>query len=470
MTVLADSARSTASQLAMFPAGSPVLALVSGGADSVALLRLLAAGELGTAPERLRVLHVNHGLRGADSDGDEAFVVALCGSLGVPCEIVRYDVAAYAAETGLNLEDAGRTIRYRFAESALDALCEQHTVRSEQGRIAVAHTFDDRLETFLARLVTGAGASGLRSIAPVRGRIARPLINARRADVLAYLGALGQTWREDATNADTSRQRSWVRHQLLPLIEERNPAFDAVAARTLAILAEEDTLLDEMAAAFARDFTRVESGVLVLERGPMGTLSLPMARRTVRGALHAAFPEASRIEFEHVEALVAGLADPLFARDLPCGLQARAEYGTLRISRRGETHEPLVPGLLELPGRLDLGPGGVIESTSVEPQVPVTGGLAEIIDADAVRWPLVVDGPAPGDRMSPLGMSGTKKVSDLLTDAKVPRRMRPVTPVVRDGGVIVWVAGVRLAEQYRVRPDTVRAALLVWRPPGTGTT
>lgn len=463
MNALPHIALATVQRYTMLPERSVVLAMVSGGADSVALLRLLAAGELGDVAG-LFVLHVNHGLRGAEADADQAFVEALCADLGVPRHAVRHDVAAFAEAEGLNIEDAGRRVRYRFAEAELDARCEELGLSPLRGRVAVAHTFDDRLETLLARLVTGAGAGGLRSIAPVRGRIIRPLLDARRADITGHLTQLGQTWREDITNEDTTRQRAWVRHELLPLIERRNPSFDAVAARMIGILGEEDDLLAEMADAFAHDFARRDQGALVFERGFMQTLSRPMARRTVRQALLAAFPEASRLESEHIEALVEGLADDSFARDLPFGLRAEAEYSTLRISRRQDVELSVAPGLLPLPGTVDLGAAGEMQAREVPGTTPSTTRLRVTIDADAVHWPLVVDGIRSGDRIRPFGMEGTKKVADLLIDEKVPKRLRAVTPVVRSEERVVWVAGVRLSDECRVHDGTLRIAELVWNP------
>lgn len=461
MNALADIARTTTGRHAMLAEGAVVLAMVSGGADSVALLRLLAAGELGELAG-LSVLHVNHLLRGHESDTDEAFVRALCERLSVRCDVVRYDVATYAEAEGLNLEEAGRLVRYRFAEAELDARCAEKGVSVPRGRIAVAHTFDDRLETFLARIVTGAGAGGLRSIAPVRGRIVRPLLDARRTDVTQYLGELGQPWREDVTNTDTARQRAWVRHELLPLIERRNPSFDATAARMLRILGEEDDLLAEMADAFARDFSHLEGDALVFERGMMATLSRAMARRAVRQALLAAFPYASRLESEHVDAVVDGLADDAFSRDLPYGLRAEVEYSTLRISRGPDSRLSVAPGLLDFPGTAELGDAGTMVATEAATVLTEPEASRVTIDADAVNWPLVVDAVREGDRIRPFGMDGTKKVGDLLTDAKVPKRLRGLVPVVRDGDRVLWVAGVRLAEEGRVGPHTKRIAELTW--------
>lgn len=461
MISLPDKARAAVAAEAMLSSDSVVLAMVSGGADSVALLRLLASGGLGSIGE-LSVLHVNHGLRASAADADEAFVVSLCGDLGVRCRVVSYDVAAYAALEGLNVEDAGRKLRYRFAGAELDARCEAAGVPASVGRIAVAHTFDDRLETFLARLVTGAGTGGLRSIAPVRERVVRPLIDVRRGDVEAYLVDLGQGWREDATNEDTSRQRAWIRHELLPVIERRNTSFENVAARMMRILGEEDEVLSGMAEAFAHDFTHSEGGALHIDRAAMLTLSRPMARRTVRQSLIAAFPEASRLEFEHVEALVDGLADDAFARDLPSGLRAEVEYSTLRISRRPGGDASVAPGLLEFPGTAGLGAAGTMRALETG-EVPRDAGVERVaIDADVVRWPLVIGSVREGDRIRPFGMEGTKKVGDLLTDAKVPKRLRSLIPVVRDGDRVVWVAGVRLSDECRVGPHTKRIAELVW--------
>ncbi len=405
--------------------------MVSGGADSVALLRLLASGGLGDMAGRLSVLHVNHLLRGDASDGDAAFVESLCAELAVPCRVVRFDVGAYADAEGLNLEDAGRRIRYRFADDELDAWSATVGVSPLRGRIAVAHTRDDQSETFLMRLVTGAGPGGLRAIPAVRGRIVRPLLGAERGDVLAYLTALGQPWREDATNADTARLRSWVRHELLPLAQSRNPAFADTLARNVRILAEEDTLLSEMAAAFSRDFARLEGGRLCFERAQMATLSRPMARRTVREALLRAFPDASRLEAAHVEALVDGLAVDGFAHDLPFGLRAEDEYGTLCVFRRQDSAPPVAPCLLDWPGTCDLGELGSIAAVLTTPEAVTDDPFSAYVDADALTGVLTVDGPREGDRMTPLGMSGSKKLSDIFTDVKVPKRLRVATPVCR---------------------------------------
>jgi tRNA(Ile)-lysidine synthase len=459
---LPQIARATADAHHMLPAGATVVAMVSGGADSIALLRLLASGALGDIS--LTALHVDHMLRGEDSTGDAAFVAEACECLGVACRVVRYDVGAYAAAEGLNLEDAGRRVRYRFADEELDAQRRRADVPDGEGRVAVAHTFDDQMETVVMRLATGAGPGGLSGIPHVRGRIVRPMLDARRADIVEYLDSLGQPWREDATNSDVSRLRARVRAELLPLFESINPRFDEALARTLAVIGDEGDLIDDMARAYAADFAEVGPGELRFDRRRMLTLSRPMLRRTLRAGLFRVFPDASRMEFEHVEAIAEGLHSRGFARDLPDGLRAYLEYGTLVISRAPDEAAAIAPTLLEVPGRADLGPAGTITAAPCEPYVP-SDPMVAVVDADRVEGPLTVDSVRPGDTMRPLGMRGTRKLQDVLTDAKVPRRARVHTPVVRDGDEVVWVAGVRLSDDYAVTSRTERAIEIVWSGP-----
>ncbi|MCG2807059.1 MAG: tRNA lysidine(34) synthetase TilS, partial [Coriobacteriia bacterium] len=196
MTSLPDIASTTLDRYDMLPQGAVVVVMLSGGADSVSLLRVLAALAPGAALT-LSALHVNHLLRAEASDEDESFVRELCASLCIPLRVERVDVAGLAELEGLNLEDAGRRVRYELAAEEIDARCAAAGEPADMGRIAVAHTRDDRTETFMMRLAQGAGATGLTTLKPRRGRIIRPLIDAGRTEVREYLELLGQSWRED---------------------------------------------------------------------------------------------------------------------------------------------------------------------------------------------------------------------------------------------------------------------------------
>ncbi len=354
-------------------------------------------------------------------------------------------------------------MRYRFAEEELDAWCAELGEVSDIGRIAVAHTRDDRVETFFMRAIAGSGTGALNALAPVRGRVIRPLVECDRADVRAWLESVGQEWREDPTNSDTSRARALVRAELMPVAERLNPGVRSAVVRTMELLGDDDALLSTMAAAFGRDFAHSEPGERVtFERQWMRTLDRAMARRTIRAALIDTFPQAARLEASHVDALVTGLSSDDFARDLPEGLRAETEYGNMVVSCTGVEVPRVAPSLLTLPGSADLGPAGRITAEKVSRDITTGTAHSVVIDATAVRGELTIDSVREGDRMRPLGMSGTRKLSDILTDAKVPRRLRQAMPVVRDGERIVWLAGVRMSEEYRVGAGTGTAMRLTW--------
>lgn len=232
----------------MASAGDRVGVGVSGGADSVALLRLLVElkDRLGIFPV---VLHFNHQLRGAESDADEDFAASLAAEHGLECFAERADVAAAARGHRWNLEDAARRLRYAFFGSAVE--------RHRLARCAVAHTADDQAETVLARLVRGTGPAGLAAIYPVKGHVIRPLLEIRRGELRQYLAGIGQGWREDLSNQDVTRLRARLRHQVLPVIERGlQPAIVSHLGR-LAQLSREDevfwsALVSERLAALVR--------------------------------------------------------------------------------------------------------------------------------------------------------------------------------------------------------------------------
>ena len=297
----------------MLRAGDTVGVGVSGGADSVALLRLLLElqGELGI---RLASLHFNHQLRGAESDADEQFVAALAAERGIPFLVGRGDVSGAAREQSWNLEDAARRLRYAYFNSVI--------ATRAVSRVAVAHTADDQAETVLARLVRGTGPAGLAAIYPVVGHsLVRPLLEVRRGELREYLGLLGQGWREDASNEDTQRLRARLRHQILPLIErELQPAIVPHLGR-LAQMAREDeafwaALVKERLSALMHRENRGRNGGRIAVRCAEllaalpwsgGGLALPqdarmaVARRLVRGLVDELRGDCRDLTSQHVE-------------------------------------------------------------------------------------------------------------------------------------------------------------------------
>ncbi len=463
--------------------GAPVILMVSGGADSTALLVLAATSALdiddGRGParvarERLHVLHVNHGLRGLDAEEDEEFVRDLAARFGVPCTIRRADVAAIAADAGDNVENAGRELRYAEAARLANELSERLGTPRSAARILTAHTADDRAETFFMNAIRGTGAAGLSSIPRRRNRIVRPLLDRTHEELCDLLRMRGIVWREDDTNADTRYLRAYVRHEVMPVARARNPRVVASLASTCDILSDEDAYLTSVAARALRDLTRREGeGLLVLDAARLAATEVAIARRVVRAALLAVCP-AARLEARHVAGVLRAVAAGEGSLTVPMGVTVRVEHGLLVLRSRPGVPAP-VAAWLEVPGRLALADGRTLAARVIE--APAGTDPAARARAHALEWAgesvlldavaagvdparggrLWVDAPRPGDVLCPLGMHGqSKKVSDLLGEAHVPLGDRSAVPVVRSAptGPIVWVAPIRPDERVRCAPAT----------------
>ena len=299
----------------------------------MALLHLAARDE-GAGP--LVVLHVNHCLRGADADGDEAFVCALAARLGVDCHVERVDVAGRAASEGANVEAVGRRVRYAAANALLDELCARLGVPPEQGRIATAHTADDRIENFLMRAIVGTGPGGLRGMDAASGRVVRPLLHATRAELREWLASQGETWREDATNADTEHFRAYVRHEVVPVMRAANPRFAANLTRTMDLVADEHAMLEDHACRVAEEVARPGAATprrLALDGPALAAHPRPVQRRVLARLLKGFLPEEVRVDNFHIEALCDGLACNGFSRTLPCRVQVHQRRGLFTIDK-----------------------------------------------------------------------------------------------------------------------------------------
>lgn len=501
------SGRANAEQL------GPVVLMVSGGADSTALLVLAATGELDIddgrgrariARERLHVLHINHRLRGAEADGDERFVCELSESLGIPTTVRRVDVAALAASAewgDTNVENVAREVRYATANHLANELCAEAGLPRSSARILTAHTANDRTETFFMHAIKGSGTQGLSSIPRRRNRIVRPLLDMTHEQLCDLLRMRGIEWREDASNADTHYLRNFVRHEIVPLARQRNPRLFESMASTCEILSDEDSYLTQVAARAYRALERRRAnGLVTLDAARLAATDVAIARRVVRTAVAKACPDC-RLEAGHVARVLQIVAAGTGSATLPGGVDVRVSYGALSIRAReaqglGETSGWLeVPALtgaagnsatIATPGRLgqlELAAGTLAarlrEVTVASDPVAVAraharewAGFSVLLDAAAcgvgqLGGRLWVSGPELGEVLCPLGMHGqSKKLSDLLIDAKVEASVRGAVPVVRAGvgGPVVWVAPLRADERARVTGSTRVVLELTWRP------
>jgi tRNA(Ile)-lysidine synthase len=431
----------------LFREGETVVVAVSGGADSVALLDILAHLDL----ERLNlvVAHLNHSLRGEASDGDEAFVSNLAARYGLPFASKRVEVAALAKSSKLSLEDAGRQARYSFfADTA-----KVHGATS----IAVAHHLDDQAETVLIRLLRGAGGAGLSGMAPIQGMLKRPLLQVSRSDIERYLTERGITYRTDATNADPAILRNSIRHELLPQLRRYNPNISERLAATAEILASDQELLDEMTeAAFLRLAQPGPSGV-VLQVEQLCKEKRGLRLRLYRRALSQLRGDLQRIGLTHLEAIDALLLSPRpnASLNLPADCLVKRSYGDL-IFRKVEAREPAWEVRIEAEGNYDLPSGRRLQVRQIPPPSQLDPGSASVayLDSELSPFPWTVRSVLPGDRFAPLGMMGMQKVKDIFINGKVPLNERRRAPLIVSGDRVVCIVGIRMGDYAKVRGET----------------
>jgi tRNA(Ile)-lysidine synthase len=420
-------------------AGDRVGVAVSGGADSVALLRLVLElrKEIGVV---LSVVHFNHKLRGAESEEDERFVGRLAQEhkLELRCEIGQ--VAAYAEEKRLSMETAAREMRYEYFRRLL--------LEGRLNRIATGHTLDDQAETVLLKIVRGAGTRGLAGVYPrlsvlgsrLSTSIIRPLLGIRRKDLEAYLRGRGQCWREDRSNRDLRHTRNRVRHGILPRLERYlNPGVREALAETAEIArAEEEYWQKEVAQVLPLLWAEG-----ALKMSVLADLPLALQRRVVRAASESL---GLRLDFHHVEEILAlTQTEAAKAAELPGGWVVSRKQSELSFERQsGTPSNPNYEYCLSVPGAVE-----VAETESRFEAVLVSGNAAkgynpeDLLDRLSLAGELKVRNWRPGDRFWPAHTKVPKKIKELLQDIHVTGPERKLWPVVVSGTEVIWVRGLQ---------------------------
>jgi tRNA(Ile)-lysidine synthase len=423
----------------LLKAGDRVGIAVSGGADSVASLRLLLElrKEIGVV---LSVVHFNHKLRGAASDEDERFVAQLAQEHKLELHCEGGDVAAYATEKHLSLETAARQMRYRYFRRLL--------LEERLNRIATGHTLDDQAETVMLKLVRGAGTRGLAGIYPqlsVPGSqfpvsIVRPLLGVRRKDLESYLLVVQQSWREDKSNRDLRHMRNRVRHGILPRLERYlNPGVREAFAETAEIArAEEEYWQKEVSRVLPSVWARS-----ALEVAMLADLPLALQRRVIRAASESL---GLRLDFHHVEDILA-LSSKQPGSDkgteLPDGWVVLRNKGELRFELQKAVPSKLdYEYCLSIPGSVE-----VRETESRFEAVLISGNAAkgynpgDLLDRSLLSGELKVRNWRPGDRFWPSHTKVPKKIKELLQERHVTGTERKLWPVAVSGTDVVWVRG-----------------------------
>jgi tRNA(Ile)-lysidine synthase len=458
---LEGKARSTIQRLSMLNGGERVVVSVSGGPDSVALLLFLAdiADEMDLS---LAVFHLDHMFRGEESRQDAAFVRELADRLGLPAEVIAIDVHAESEGSHRSPQDAARFVR-------LERLFD-YADRLGANRVAVGHTADDQVETFLMRMVQGAGLTGLAGIGAESGMVIRPLIEVWRHEIEQYLRERGVTARIDSSNLDVGYLRNRVRHNLVPyIVSEFGEATREVILRQVELLARDREMFQQMARRATDEVARFDDGRFRIDREGLKSLDPSLRYGVIREAWMRLMPGEPMLSSRHIADVMDRIVDGSSGAgiDLPHGMVAEREYGEVIIGCREPGGVILQRQALDVPGQARPGGGVLIEASRVERGDVVFDEEAntEYVRPD-LKLPLEVRGPTPGDRFQPIGLPYQRKLKDYFIDVKLPRRERPVVPLVLEDCQVVWVAGHRLDDRYKLRPGDKEAIMLRLRREG----
>ncbi|MBI2820170.1 MAG: tRNA lysidine(34) synthetase TilS [Acidobacteria bacterium] len=470
-----ELALETIREFRMIQPGEAVAAGCSGGADSTALVLLLKelSDSLGCV---LSVAHLNHCLRGSESDADEQFVRSLAERLGVPCFVERADVGKISRQSKTNPEAKARELRLRFFESLMES--------GQADSVALAHTADDQAETVLQRLLRGAGTRGLTGIHPVmkspsgKLKIIRPLIRARRAALREWLTKRGEGWREDLSNQDRRRTRNRIRHEVLPLLEEFNPRIVEALAHTAAIAREEEAFWESYLQPIYESWVRWEDGKATVDLECLSQAPSAVAYRVLRwvigriteGSSSERVGQPRPTDFLHIQRLyrwsLEGQSGQEFS--LPQKVEARKEFSHLILERLKEGRKR--------------GFGAAASNYCYPVEVPCTVKVTEIelsfrfefvtleegearyneqgsilLDAKLAESPLSLRNWQPGDAYRPAGHRSPKKLQDLFQRRRIPVGERIGWPVLWAGERIVWARGLAVATGCSPSPGSHRA-------------
>jgi tRNA(Ile)-lysidine synthase len=461
---LLDRVRETIQAHELAHSGTRVVVALSGGSDSVALAHLLKAlatrGELSV----VGVVHFNHQLRPA-ADADERFCAELAAAFDWPFVAERAPVAERARSEGRSIEDAARSARYECFARA-----RRHLAADV---VALGHTRDDQAETFLLRLLRGAGSRGLAAMHPRREGLIRPLLDCRRAELRVYLASRNIRFVRDESNDDVTVPRNRIRAELLPFIEQRfNPGIVGVLADEAEIAREEWRWMDAAAREAAARACRREDRQWRMDAAALRDLPLGLRRLVVRIPLEAA-AGGRPVSFAHVETVIRLAVHGGPPVSLP-GHRAERVGGDVVLTTAAPERGHFFQYPLSIPGEVELPEAGCVVSAELAPSA---AGLGAILgrpagaerDAGAVGVvqladplpPLTVRSRRPGDRFRPLGLKGRKKLQDFFVDRKVARQRRDLVPLVVDpSDRIVWVAGHCIDDAFRVT-DPAQAVLIL---------
>jgi tRNA(Ile)-lysidine synthase len=433
--------------------GDVVVVAVSGGADSVCLLRILY--ELrDTLDMSLIVAHLNHGLRPLEDEKETEFVSDLAGEFNLP--LAQEKAHNLRRIPGTSLEEEARIIRYNFFEKVLS----EHDAQ----KVALGHNMNDQAETVLMNLLRGSGLRGLSGIPPIReNRYIRPLIQVTRDEIHAYLREKNMSFIVDSSNLEKKYLRNKIRLDLIPLLLSYQPRFIEHLGELASLCREKNQLIEQEARKCLKKATlHVSQGVMDLSIGVIRDLPMSTRFDVIREAIKQIRGTLRRINGEHVKAVsdLINNPKPQVRASLPEKLVVTKTYERLRFATDAEAEIEDFSYRIEHMGSIHIPETNQVlfleEVTKRDFSESSPSPHVAFVDLDRIAWPLWVRNFRIGDKFMPLGMKGSKKVKDVFIDKKISREERKRMLILADGNNIIWVCGIRIDERYRVRGSTRR--------------
>ena len=437
-----------------------IMAAISGGADSLALFLALhrLAGNYGF---ELRAAHLNHGLRGAESDADAAFVADVCSQFGVPLVLDKIDVAGMRDRRRLSWEQAARIARYDFLTGV--------AIETQSSAVVLGHTSDDQAETVLLHLLRGTGIRGLRGMLPLSSwrtahgsaTLARPLLNVSRQETEAYCLEHALTPRLDSSNLEERFTRNRIRRKLMPQLEQFNPSVKKSLLRLTRTVAQDVAYLDQQVASAWSSLAVVERDGVRLDRHAFKALHPSLQAHVLHRAYAQTAGEASGLNLAQIEAMkdLAGKGAGRFL-SLHSGVRFGTDYEEILLTCKTAplSNRALDETMLGVPGETRVGGWRVaieaLEGRNRPPDLKHDNPYCAYLSLDVLGEELKVRSRLPGDRFQPLGLPSEKSLKEFMIDAHVPRSQRNDTPLLMANDRVGWVVGWRIAHWARVTPET----------------
>lgn len=449
----------------MLSFGDNVVVAVSGGPDSIALLHIL-----NSLRDRYNLslygAHLNHMLRGGESDGDAAYVEDFCRKFEIPLTVRRVDIDRMSKEEGISHEEAGRKARY--------SLFEDVAISYDASKIALAHNMNDQAETVLMRIMRGTGLEGLGGIKPVRdNRFIRPLLFTTRSDIENYCKIHSLNPRTDSTNLKPIYSRNKIRLELIPYIRENYcPGIETALSSMAELLKDDNDYLEEHVSSIYKDSAVEKEGFVLIDTKVINSLHVAVSRRLIRrGILHVK-GNLTGIESKHIELifLISRNGTTGAAVELPGSIKVKISYGYLNIiNSKGETNDKFCYRL-NIPGKTPVyETGGTVNAEIMDAgtgNLFIDNRFIKYFDYDKIKGILSVKSREEGDYIIPIGMRGKKKIKELFIDSKIPREQRDRIPLISFDKEVLWAIGYKTNENYKVTKDTKKVLKLQYEEPG----